>query len=68
MFWAKADFPVVIVRGKLGKPFLRFENMAKIKRIGRDYGITGIRIYLIAIENNIVEWITIGEQAEPTEI
>ena len=66
LFWSDADFPVGIVRGKRGKP-LRFENIAKIRRIGRDYGITGKRIYLIIIENKIAEWLVFEEQLKPKE-
>lgn len=57
LFCSNADFPIGIVRGKHGKPFLKFENTAKIKRIARESGIFNKAIYLIVIENNIAEWV-----------
>ena len=59
LFCSEADLPIGIVRGRLGKPFLRFENTAKIKRVGRDSGISKKGIYLIVIENKIAEWVQI---------
>jgi hypothetical protein len=59
LFNSNADYPIGIVRGKHGKPFLRFENSAKIKRIARESKIMNKKIYLIIIENQISELIEV---------
>ena len=59
LFFSNADFPIGIVLGKHAKPFLRFENTAKINRIAKESGIVNKAIYLIVIENNIAEWVQV---------
>jgi hypothetical protein len=59
LFHSDADVPIGLVRGRRGKPFLRFENTSKIKRIAKNLGIAKKVIFLIVIENRIAEWIGI---------
>jgi hypothetical protein len=59
LFCSNADFPIGIVRGKYGKPFLRFENMGKIKRIAKNLGVTNKAVFLVVIENKIAEWVLV---------
>ena len=59
LFCSDADFPIGIVRGKHGKPFLRFDNTAKTTRIAKESSVADKAIYLIVIENNIAEWVSV---------
>jgi hypothetical protein len=54
-----ADYAIGIVRGRQHKAFLRFENIAKIKRVARDSGIVNKSIFLIIVENRIAEQVNV---------